>query len=71
MRKLGQELSIPCNWLQTLENFSEVVLFCNLLVISHLPSASSMNNDDDNSDANQKYFRPPNVDTFWPQDQWL
>lgn len=70
MRKLRQELNIQCNWPQPLENFLEVVLFCNLLVISHLSSASNMNNDD-NSDANQKCFRPPNEDTFWPQDQWL
>lgn len=71
MRKLTQELSIQCNWLQPLQKFLEVVLFCNLLVISHLSSASNMNNDDDNSDAKQKYFRSPNEDAFWPQDQWL
>lgn len=28
-------------------------------------------NNDDNSDAKQKYFRPSNENTFWPQDQWL
>lgn len=27
-------------------------------------------NNDDSSDAKQKYCEPSNEDAFWPQDQW-